>query len=123
MNTELLLKVKAAILAEPRKFVMEDYIAIDPASPCGTVCCIAGHAIAIDRNWPSLKTGLKSDISFFAAGKEALQISSIQACYLFDLCDWPEDLLERYKFSETAQERAQIAAERIDCFISTNGAE
>lgn len=47
MNTELLQRVKAAILAEPESFDMALYFDESENSPCGTVACIAGHALAI----------------------------------------------------------------------------
>lgn len=44
MNTELLLKVKAAILAEPESFDMCAYFRREEdESECGTTACIAGQ--------------------------------------------------------------------------------
>lgn len=47
MNTALLLKVKAAILAEPLKFNMAMYFQSDDRSPCGTTSCIGGSRNSI----------------------------------------------------------------------------
>lgn len=61
MNTELLLKVKSAILAEPRKFTMSQWAGKDEDSPCGTSACIAGHAVAIERGVSKLNEIINAD--------------------------------------------------------------
>ena len=57
MNKEMLLKVKAAILAEPSRFAMNEWVVLphrdaedepitqEEFTDCGTVCCIAGHVV------------------------------------------------------------------------------
>lgn len=123
MNTELLLKVKAAILAEPAKFDMEDWFAKSDESPCGTTACIAGHAAVMHRgiqrlsayNWAWLDT---PDIA-----RNALMIDLKSSDRLFYLPDWPIEFKARYIQAESASECSKVAADRIDHFIATNGAE
>lgn len=123
MNTELLLKVKAAILAEPLNFDMTDWFMPDKESPCGTTACIAGHAAVISIGAESLKEGQRY---WF---EELPNIGEILGCDFWQkgrLCyveQWPEDFLDRYLKADNRTERALIAADRIDHFIATNGAE
>lgn len=48
-----------------------------------------------------------------------LDIPEFQGESLFILEKWPAPYFERYKAAESDEERAEIAAERIDHFIST----
>jgi hypothetical protein len=41
MNADLLRRVRDVIAAEPERFDMTTFV---NATPCGTTCCIAGHA-------------------------------------------------------------------------------
>lgn len=127
MNTKLLLKVKAAILAEPLKFDMAAWFAPEKKSPCGTTACIAGWAISLDRKWKRLKPGLSQMRHFYfrpekLAG-EAIGIDFDQTERLFFRCNWPPGMSHAYVHETTARGRARIAARRIDHFIKTNGAE
>lgn len=120
MNTELLLKVKAAILAEPLKFNMASFFSADG---CGTTACIAGHAIAIDYGELDLS---KWDqfAAYHLKGRSALGLDDGQANRLFYSELWPHEIFERYEDASEASNRslmAEITAERIDHFIATNG--
>lgn len=124
MNTKLLLKVKAAILAEPAKFRMELYFQSETSSPCGTAACIGGHAIAISRKWKRLRAGFKLD-SYHPEASRCLEIApdSEQADSLFSAGMWPRQFRDRYYKARTAKQRAKAAADRIDHFIATEGRE
>jgi hypothetical protein len=142
MNTELLLKVKKQILKEPRQFGMTTWFEYSLAIPnCNTSACIAGWAItlglkksnplegarAIKNNFPTNK-GFDS-LMEFAAKKvyelsiPLLDITEEQAHRLFSEEEWPNEFYGDYANADTPQERAEIAARRIDHFIATNGEE
>lgn len=48
MNTEMMLRVAAAIESEPERFDMGCWIESSSETLCGTVGCIAGTAVAVD---------------------------------------------------------------------------
>lgn len=139
MNVELLEKVKAAILAEPKAFDMGTWHRI--TSPhlgyshwgdtlcdsldeysseivlgCNTTHCIAGWAEVIaaadGRVFDSLDTEHNA--------KRLLGLDYTQARRLFYADEWPFPFDRDYKY---AAKRAKIAAARIDHFIATNGEE
>jgi hypothetical protein len=133
MNVRLLRKVKAHILEEPRRFAMGTWLKkyipgtlIDePDSEtlemrrvpaCGTVGCIAGWTV-------DLTGGKSSRASFDGAARRRLGISPTKSTRLFYTYSWPLKFSERYQNAKTKLARAKIAAERIEHFISTKGAE
>ena len=125
MNTKLLRKVKKVVLEEPRRLDMANWIQTNmtalPAEerpPCGTVACIAGWAIHLSGVDPALTPGAYSEIA-----NGLLGLDEDQGRRLYYTGSWPESFDEAYHAAETAQERAQIAARRIDHFIKTKGAE
>jgi hypothetical protein len=126
MNTQLLLQVKAAILAEPHLFDMEFYLV---RRLCGTAACIAGHAVHIaapqvyDAAIHRLNTGGGYFVDLGGEGKTALDIDAETAKRLFLTTRWPEEFLEAYEDCATSEQRAVVAAQRIDHFIATNGAD
>lgn len=133
MNVKLLRKVKKHILEEPRRFAMGTWLKkytpgtlIDePDSEafvtrrvpaCGTVGCIAGWTVDL--------TGGKSNrAAFESTARRRLEISPTKSTRLFYTYAWPQKFLDRYLNANTKQTRAKIAAERIEHFISTKGAE
>jgi hypothetical protein len=118
MNTKLLLKVRDRILAEPEHFDMAEYF-LD--QPCGTTACIAGWTKAIVTR-QSLKNCRRSHIWAFA--RNALGINEEQAKKLFYDDHWPHPFDFNYaEANDNAKELAQIAADRINHFIATNGEE
>lgn len=145
MNTELLLKVKAAILEEPKRLDMSDWamsefdmklLPEDIQPPCNTVACIAGWAISIHNNifGEELYTLVKSKPAQYAAegvydhyhfgphfeAKGLLELTEEQADSLFYREYWP--LQFRAPYTNAAQGsilRAKLAADRIDHFIAT----
>lgn len=127
MNTELLEKVKAHILAEPCRLAMhlwreigkpgtmlhgfpisEDLPREMPA--CGTVACIAGWTLEL-ANSDAYGYGLPEA----AAG--LLEIERIEAASLFHVSNWPLFYRIRWLLSRTLRGRAKITAQRIDAFI------
>lgn len=130
MNTKLLLKVKAAILAEPRKFDIRHWFVKSDKSPCGTAACIAGHAVAIGRRYESLKSGLalvKNDWLHSTAqdiADDIMELTNDQSMRLFVLRGWPNSFHDDYiKAERNMRKRARIAAARIDHFIKTEDRE
>lgn len=140
MNTKLLLKVRGAILAEPEKFRMEWWFQEEPKSPCGTSACIAGHVLAISRNWKTLKRGVKfykqsehpdydkeneitDEIRSIAVRELGLSDYDHNIDNLFVSTVWPYEFRDRYHNARTAKQRAKVAADRIDHFIATEGRE
>lgn len=119
MNTELLLKVRDAILAEPLKFDMTSWFDLDEESPCGTVACIAGHAIAISHKWKKLKTGLRYTLYPPDEAQVLLDISDTQRYNLFVYREWPNQFVVRFLASTTPLQRAKVAAARINYMIKT----
>jgi len=123
MNVKLLEKVKQHIIEEPKRFDMalfevsiEDYpIAFLEYPKCGTVACIAG--------WACILSGQKPVIWERNAIK-LLDIDKDQAARLFFDENWPGKYQGEYlRTKEQSKERAQVACERIDHFIATEGAE
>ena len=130
MNKTLLLRVRAAILAEPEKFDMSDYFKKSDSSPCGTAACIAGWSIAISKRWKRLSNGYplySTDtttlgLSHWPAWLEAvklLKINDEQAGKLFMAHAWPEPFRSSFALRKTNKHKARIAARRIDHFIAT----
>ena len=121
MNVRLLRKVKKHILEEPRRFQMDGYVHRGrPGSmfedlglrykvpDCGTVACIAG--------WAQCLSGGDS------SPMEALGLHGYED-RLFFMWNWPMNLRKRFYAAKTMRTRAKIAAERIEHFIKTKGAE
>lgn len=125
MNTELLLKVKAAILAEPTKFDMSHWVISDDESPCGTAACIAGHAVHISRGYLKLKDLLRDEVEDIETeGAKVLEIRAPSTLFRTDY--WPDSLCSRYLRATLKADRAEmakVAAERIDVYIESNGQE
>lgn len=124
MNTKLLLKVKAAILAEPREFDMRLFFNRNADSQCGTSACIAGHAVAIGEGLGLPEAQRKSGYFVETIAAKLLDIGSQGADILFYCAAWPSSFGRAYvKAQGDPHERAQVAAKRIDWFIKTEGRE
>lgn len=132
---ELLTDIKFNILACPETFRMESEFQPEKQSPCGTAACIAGHSCAIQFEAEKLvdaqdKTSYGSQ-SPMALSREFLGLDRKQSERLFYLSThawwdegkWPAKLEKRYWASTTPEDRAKVAAERIDLFIATRGNE
>ena len=113
MNVLLLEKVKEAIAKDAAHFDMR-YFAAKAVPGCGSVMCIAGHAIHIGK-------GLNIDQIIahplvFNLACDLLGITSEQGNSLFVVADWPDDLFLKFHDCDISQ-RAKLACERIDRFI------
>lgn len=122
MNIELLQQIKARILAEPDAFRMDTW-------SCGTAHCIAGWACALNgltvknpREHATAQT-LTDGRYPGDVGAKLLGVRTPIADRLFMVSAWPKQFALAYLDTASRAERAQIAAERIDHFIATNGAE
>lgn len=127
LNTELLLKIKQAILDEPKGFQMVSFEQKPSALKsrcmdyglswefpiCGTSLCIAGHALALS-GFPDY-----AEYELLQKARELLGIEYKDVSYtLFYVEDWPKDLKDRFYAAKTPEERALIGAERIDRFLT-----
>ena len=112
MNVELLEKVKTAILADASHFDMR-YFAAKSVPGCGTVMCIAGHALHIGKGLTIEQ--IIYGKPFFDA-KELLGITDEQAESLFILSFWPDDLVDKW-YEANFEQKSKLAGERIDRFI------
>jgi hypothetical protein len=119
MNTFLLLKAKSAILAAPEHFSMREW-------DCGSTACIAG--------WVARIAGIERRISHLFPTdlvRAQLKLNWLEFDRLSLVSAWPSDLGERFsvaeirnaEFHDNDPELAEIAAERIDRFIATDGRE
>jgi hypothetical protein len=132
MNIELLTSVKHAILTEPASFYMEDWFSLSELAPCGTAACIAGHGFKIQFCEPGAtmaearhqyqdEEGDMSGRVIDYVMADAFDINQAQMSKLCHLRHWPEQFRDRYLFSKTPEERADVAADRINHFIKTGG--
>lgn len=124
LNLELFEQVKAAILAEPENFGMDDYygspdlvgVKQPQENKCGTAHCIAGFAAL-------LGTGTR-DLSQLPGGAEATA-RKLLGCKpddlghigLFFVADWPADLSDEYQSARTNKLAAKIVVKAIDTYI------
>lgn len=140
MNTELLLKVKNRVLAEPGRVDMRDWQQkiTDPtdimlmgqrisiARECGTVCCILGHAVEISGGAVPDDVGVRTIISI---GSALLDLDYEEADSLFMFHNSRDDSDDPYFdlalrlliFEPGSKEYAAIVAEAIDRCIARNG--
>lgn len=124
MNVELLRKIEAHILEEPKRFIMSQYI-VEKSSdrpdvngrdfaPCGTAACIAGWACLLNNVHPS-------DIGSASAGR-LLELNWDQRDRLFEPSFWPKEFIDGTAGDGQAG-TAEVAVARIEHFIKTEGRE
>lgn len=84
MNVELMNKVIARIEAHPESFSMVDYI---KTTDCGTVACVAGHALLLSGYYVDEHGHLFNPHatfgSFFNTAADLLDLSDDEAQFLF----------------------------------------
>jgi len=119
MNTELLLKVKAHILEEPKRLNMSTWVRTDEVGPdapsCGTIACIAGWVcLLIDADFDRRR-------SYRVNAIRLLGITEEQADRLFYIEAWPSEFYLDYSNTFSFAKMAKVTAERIDYFINTKG--
>jgi hypothetical protein len=128
MNIKLLNQVAEAILDEPTKFDMKWWTSPSDTSPCGTAACIAGFAVAIKREFKTMRDMRRHHHS----GKVNIRTAAIkhlgikdadEECRLFGAGYWPIEFKFPYHEARTPEERADVAFWRIQHFIATEGRE
>lgn len=134
MNVKLLRKIQKHILEKPRRFIMATFFVrkygqqktfiSDGAAQrpvkfenCGTAACIGGWAVF-------LHDGLKTDPeNIRARAIKLIGLKSPMGDELFEVGHWPAKFRDAYYIAKSQRSRARIAAQRIDHFIATKGAE
>ena len=129
---DLLNKVKAYILEEPKRFNMnwwgkrKGHICDpdgDSIPPCGTVCCIAGtmYLLSHQENLKDISDSQFYDRMLFDAeayASDILETSVNNMHPLFYIENWPEEFRIPYLNSYDLKEKAKITCERIDYYIN-----
>jgi hypothetical protein len=112
INIPLLLEVKEQILQHPDEFNMNIWL-------CDTTACIGGWALLLANK----KTGPKQYMDIWGKGipEDVLGLNLNQSNILFYERFWPHEIRLAFENATTCQQRAKIAAKRIDLFIATNG--
>jgi hypothetical protein len=144
MNTELLLKVKEEILAEPRKLQMDAWLwpaddfsdvkSPEEMPPCGTIGCIAGWTVAIARaeaegiaplELAEQHRALTLDVSIRTAAKDLLGLKRERLFFHDDEASecWPGEFVERLeKEAPGTPGYARVVADVIDDLIANPAA-
>jgi hypothetical protein len=141
MNVEKLRKLQEFIQINPARFSMKEGIAhrggwsessfvevfeLLEIPACNTAACLAGETYIMEQGLPNC------GVVWGTVQTEAMRIlglTSAEADRLFYLPNnfgyycWPHDFAKRYGAAQTPQERVQVAVDRIELFIATNGAE
>lgn len=147
MNVRLLRRIQKQILKEPKQFDIDTWFAIDSHAPnCGTTACIAGWAIALSKKQTPLVAAKSIRKNFgrpsilllsWSQAKDiepkarrALELTPAQAERLFHIGGWPDEFVNRHHENRDHEDdyhwvkhKATVAADRIDHFIATKGAE
>lgn len=135
INTELLRKTAALIEANAVNFDMQKWhgIITKPAErntlqrllnlkpkeiACGTTYCIAGYVLMAEgitlNDWRCIP----------ATAQRLLKLTNDQATRLFYCWAWPEGFAKAYERDKKFNmDRAWVAVQRIDHFITTEGRE
>jgi hypothetical protein len=131
INVELLRQVQNAIVKHAAHFNMgtwgygakKRHIMHDESSEseCGTTACIAGFIVLLHDG----------KVGYGVAGRAAKLLGldydvwndELNGNKLFHLSNWPTKFCRRYLQAKRNLTRARVAAERIEHFIQTNGAE
>jgi hypothetical protein len=125
MNIKLLERVMKEIDAEPKAFDMDTYASVEPASPCGVTCCIAGTAVLLENPRAFLGAALNGGAPaanwIKRTARKVLQLTPDQATRLFQPYWWPEDFSRRYAGLRSRRARAKVTIERIRLFIQSRG--
>lgn len=138
----LIRKVQVAIKAEPQLY---DQTRLMEQTSCGTACCIAGWTVRCSGDF----MGFISEFQFasphgtrsiFEAARRLLELDGAGAQALFyedpsarrwdeeseeylkEHC-WPEPFAARWAAATSDAERAQVACDRLDAYITEKGCE
>ena len=108
MNTELLIKTRDYIQANPEELAMAQW-------DCGTTACIGGLACRLaGKPMTVLVQGRYKQLDH---ARTVLELDLVQARDLFFLDSWPSDLRYRHEIAEEEGTAAEVAAERINRFL------
>lgn len=117
-------QIERTILCEPERYNQNFW-----ASPfaCGTVCCIAGHAVAIEARKNGYRIDRALDLyrivgsnGFVRSAAAIIGLRSEEAARLFlDSSFWPAPFCHDYAEAESDAARACVAIRRIQHFIET----
>jgi hypothetical protein len=138
VNIELLRRVQAHILAEPKRMYMFAWL-IGPsqfddeghynngqngdtlnAPACKTVACIRGWAYQLTNT--SLPLG--EYYCYYSSSDPILELTREQCDRLFFVTCWSAEFQDRLDATQLqSQEYAQVVSDRIDRFIETEGRE
>jgi hypothetical protein len=140
LNIELFRKIRERIAAIPQSYDQESWAEPDRFSPCGTVACLAGHAIIC--NAPTVEQGLddlytlKEHDPLFAIPDRAAELLGLRGSWralvdehnvvvagetvMFgtDAEYWPDSYKEMFQEDERA-EKAKAAVAYLDHIIET----
>lgn len=112
-HIDRLLKVKEQILKEAKLFSMAAW---SRQSECGTIRCIGGWALHFAIREGDIAI---DDIEGYSCPfSSPLGLGSSETETLFFTEEWPSEMETAYEAAKSNEERAQIAAKRIDQFIS-----
>lgn len=118
INAPLLRKIRARILACSHRFDMRDFGGKNASKEkCGTVCCIAGHAMSQQYH------NTHSACEICDAATKKLRLNYHQQDRLFYVGGWPDKFLIAFDNARSDLARAKVAARRITHFIRTKGEE
>ena len=140
LNIELFKKIRERIATIPESYDQESWVEPDAASPCGTVACLAGHAVIC--NAPTVEQGLddlytlKRRDPFYAVPERAAILLGLggswralvddgnavaageTAIFDTDAEYWPAQYQERFICGK-GPEKARVAVAYLDHIIET----
>lgn len=120
LNVDLLRATAALLREEPERYCQWDYVSTPPdlEPGCGTVACIAGHALlAAGLPLVSLARMERNGWSRIPdAAQGLLGLTEDQADTLFDAecIDWPMEYKARYRATKNWIQRAEVAASLLE---------
>lgn len=132
MNVRLLREIQKAVLEDPARLDMNVGLCTakyyrekfkDDGPRCGTVGCIAGHAVAL-AGTPNIPTqGIRAWHCYDGIEQEALHLLDLERAQgnrLFHSVKWPEKYQDALNCATYGTaEYAQVTSDRIDHFIAT----
>lgn len=131
INVGLLRKVQKFLLAEPRRFDMEEGIVLSMDAenilenpPCGTACCIAGATYIVASkikkpermrvDWCEVKS--RAELSLGISDKQAASLFYIPSIHS-TIRGWAPEFEKAYLKAKTPLQRAKVGVAVIEDFI------
>lgn len=133
MNIKPLRQLKRMFVSQPARLNMAVFARVSRAKnapECGTVGCIAGWLVLLNKRSP--REGYKDtvrrlvhggDLEYPGEAARILGCTHWQARQLFYAGNWPYALYEAYASAKTSTERVRVAIKRINLWIRTKGLE